>query len=273
MPRRPVSSSLTGEIEDFLNYCLDTDKSLVTVRSYEQVLLAFATWLQAAHPDVLGIASVSLSHLQAFRRHLRLRSAAEGREMAASTQAKYLSILRSWLRYARHEVGLPVIDRDDVVLPKRPANRRASPLSSAEVDRLLSEPDQSRVWGLRDRAIIAVLVATGLRVGELCALDRRDLREDLLATTPSLPLRQRSRGLAEVTLDTRAQEYLKAYLAARDDSYKPLFIRHRPGKRLDNDDADHRLTRQMVNRMLENYSRKAGLPELVSPSMLGKAGR
>lgn len=271
MPRAALPGSLHREIQDFLNYCLDTDKSVVTVRSYEQVLLSFAVWLQATHPEVLGLTSISLSHLQGFRRHLRLRSAAEGREMAASTQVKYISILRSWLRYARHEAGLPVVNRDDILLPKRPPSQRTSPLPLSEVERLLSEPDLGRVWGLRDRAIIALLVTTGLRVSELCALDRRDVREDLLGLSPSLPLRRRSRGPTGVALDERAQAYLKAYLAERDDAYKPLFIRHRPGKRLD--DADHRLTRQMVNRMLENYSRKAGMAELISPTMLGRAGR
>jgi site-specific recombinase XerD len=273
MMQTEAALPLNGEIQEFLNYCLDNSKSIVTVTSYGQALNKFSVWLSDAYPDVASITSINLSHLQQFRRHLRLESSAEGREMAISTQAKYLSILRSWLRYAQREAKLPVLDREDVSLPKTRPTRSAQKLRATEVERLLSQPDTSKVWGLRDRAIIAMLLTTGLKVSQLCGLDRRDIREDLLGTTLKLQLHTRSRRGVGITLDERAQQCLMAYLAHRTDSYNPLFIRHKPGKALDRDDAHHRLTRQMVNRMLEKYSRQAGISQLVSPNILRKGGR
>ena len=265
---------ISAEIQDFLNYCLDSSKSLVTVDSYGQALNKFAAWLIENYPEVGSVTSLQLSHLQQFRRHLRLESSAQGREMAISTQAKYLSILRSWLKYAQREAKLPVLDRDEVPLPKARTTRTTSPkLRPADVERLIKQPDTQKLWGLRDRAIIALLLTTGLKVSQLCGLDRRDVREDLLGTTPKLSLPTRGRARVQLTLDERAQQCLKSYLDARTDSYSPLFIRHKPGKSLDHDDSHHRLTRQMVNRMLEKYSRKAGINQLVSPNMLRRGGR
>lgn len=273
MAQGETTLPLEREISDFLGFCLDTDKSLVTVESYRQVLRAFARWLQEHHPEVVSIAEVDLAHVQQFRRHLRQETAARGREMALSTQSKYLSVLRSWLRYAQREAKLPTLNRDQVVLPRRQASPRRSALTEADIERLLMEPDGRKIWGLRDRAIMAVLLCTGLRVSQVCALDRRDVREDLLGRVPRLPVRPRNRALPDVELDQTSQRLLQEYLAARRDSYRPLFVRHKPGKSLAEDDPEHRLTRQMINRMLETYSRRVGLPELVSPSMLGRSAR
>ncbi len=268
-----IAPPLDREISDFLGFCLDTDKSLVTVESYRQVLRTFARWLQDNHPEVVSIAGVDLAHVQQFRRHLRQDTAARGREMSVSTQSKYLSVLRSWLRYAQREAKLPALNSDQVVLPRRRASIKRPVLTEADIERLLMEPDRRKIWGLRDRAIIALLLSTGLRVSQVCGLDRRDIREELLGSVPRLSVRSKNRSLPPIELDQTAQRLLQEYLTARRDSYKPLFVRHKPGKRLAEDDPDHRLTRQMINRMLERYSRRVGLSELVSPSVLGRSTR
>lgn len=268
-----IAPPLEREISDFLGYCLDTDKSLVTVESYRQVLRTFARWLQDNYPEVVSIARVDLAHIQQFRRHLRQDTAARGREMSLSTQSKYLSVLRSWLRYAQREAKLPALNSDQVVLPRRRTSAKRPVLADADIERLLLEPDIRKIWGLRDRAIIALLLSTGLRVSQVCALDRRDIREDLLGSVSGLSVRPRNRALPDIELDETTQRLLREYLAARRDTYKPLFVRHKPGKRLADDDPDHRLTRQMINRMLDKYSRRVGLTELVSPTMLGRSAR
>jgi site-specific recombinase XerD len=248
---------------------MDNDKSIVTVSSYAQVLRSFASWIERAHPEVVSIGSVNLSHLQRFRRHLRLSSAAEGREIALSTQVKYLSILRSWIRYARQRARLTELNSDDVVLPRRKARREHQPLGRVDVERLLTQPNPAKLWGLRDRAIMATLLTTGLKVSQVCALERRHIREELLGKVDVLPLRTQSRQ-ARVTFDRRTQSYVKDYLSARRDDYSPLFIRHKPGKSVAIEDLDHRLTRQMVNRMLEKYGAAGGISLLISPRVLSR---
>jgi integrase len=132
---------------------------------------------------------------------------------------------------------------------------------------LLAQPDSSKPWGRRDRAIIAFLVDSGMRVGDLCAINRRDIRVDSLGRQSLLELDLPS---GYVRLGARAQALLKDYLASRDDHYQALFIHHKPGK-TDDGDRQHRLTRQMIDRMLSRYATAAGLAVLPSPRDLANA--
>lgn len=252
------TTPLSAQVDAFLDHCIDRNLSLATLDAYEQMLRRFTEFMQEHHPEVASISDVQAMHVQGFRRWLRRTSARSGREIGLSTQAKYLAAIRSLLRYCSTEEGLVVMPRDVVKLPKTRGRVRAQRLAAHEVDKLLAQPDTRKIWGLRDRAIIAVLAATGMRVGELCALDRRHIREDLLGRRPSLDLALpgvRSRA----AIGLQSQTYLREYLEARTDHYAPLFIRHKPGKSRDNDDGQHRLTRQMVDRMLARYARTAGL--------------
>ena len=255
------TTPLSPFVDAFLGHCIDRNLSLATLDAYAQTLERFADFMQQHHPEVSSIAQVQVAHVQGFRRHLRQASAAAGRELSAGTQAKYLAAIRSLLRYYSVVQGQAVMLRDNIALPKL---TRAGPpprITRQDVQALLQQPDPRKPWGRRDRAIIALLVDTGLRVGELCALNRRDVRVDLLGKRPFLEL---SLPNAAVGLGQEAQRLLKEYLDARDDSYQPLFIRHKPGKAQHTDDAQHRLTRQMIDRMLMRYARAAGLTVLPS---------
>lgn len=266
---------LDRQIATFLDYCLDNYKALSTVDMYRQLLGVFSQWLGANYPEIPGVESIELAHLQQFRRHLRLDSAARGKEIAASTQAKYISALRAFLRYARQELRLTVVNPEELGLPSKRMSREQKEvegisLPRPEIARLLSQPDASKIWGARDRAIIALLSTTGLKVSQIIALDRRDVREELLGEVDILHMRVRSvRGL--VSIDRHVQQLLRSYLSMRDDRYPPLFIRHKPGKQCQLDDPHHRLTRQMVHKMIEKHSLSAGIALPVSTKVLSSA--
>lgn len=257
------TTPLSAQVDAFLDHCIDRNLSLATLDAYAQILHRFTQFMQEHHPEETSIAHVQASHVQGFRRWLRQASARSGREMGVGTQAKYLAAIRSLLRYFSTEKGMPVLSRDVVRLP-RPKPRDPPPrLSPNDIATVLAQPDPSKIWGLRDRAIIALFADTGLRVSELCALDRRDVREELLGKAPGLELASPT-GRRGAGLGLQTQGYLKEYLDARHDRYPPLLIRHKPGKSQDHDDAQHRLTRQMVDRMLARYARAAGLAVLPS---------
>ena len=267
---RLPAGPLAGDAQAFLDHCLDRDLALTTVGTYTQVLSSFIVWMASNYPEVTSITQVSLPHLQHFRRHLRTSSAYEGREVSPRTLAKYVATLRSLLKYYTVQIGAPVLPREHLKLPAPATTLAKQPLGSEELKRLLAAPPNDRLWGLRDRAIISLLGRAGLRLNELCSLNRRDVREELLTREHSVTLwvAASPRESRPVALDAETQRYLSEYLAARRDGYPPLFIRHKPGKGADSDDPLHRLTRQMVNRMLVKYARQAKLLSLPSAPSL-----
>jgi len=267
---RVPSAPLAGDVNGFLDHCLDRDLALTTVETYTQVLSAFVAWMAANYPDVDSVTEITLAHLQHFRRHLRLTSAAKGRELKPRTLAKYLATLRSLLKYYAVHIGAPVLAREHVKLPVAPDRTQVQALNNQQLERLLATPPIDKLWGLRDRAIIALMGRVGLRLNEVCSLNRRDVREDLLTKEPQLRLIVSAGPRADrpVMLDPETQRYLHEYLQARKDDYQPLFIRHKPGKGAAHDDPNHRLTRQMVNKMLVKYGRQARLTCLPSAPSL-----
>src|SRR5579859_6583022 len=105
--RRTMERSLQAEIETYLNYCLDQNRSRKTVSTYQQVLQDFAGWLGRHYPRVDGIAKVERPHIQAYARALRLRGVDDGSrrrtgdevELSVRTRSKYLAVIRSLLKY------------------------------------------------------------------------------------------------------------------------------------------------------------------------------
>jgi site-specific recombinase XerD len=257
------TTPLSAEVDAFLDDCIGRNLSLATLDAYTQMLHRFVQFIQEHYPAVTSISHVDASHVQGFRRWLRRQSARAGREVGLATQAKYLAAIRALLRYYSLEKGLTVLAREVVRLPKPEPRRGQQPISSQELANLLAQPKLDKTWGLRDRAIIALLAESGLRVSELCTINRRDVREELLGKHPTLEITPPStRGI--IRLGRQTQEFLREYLKSRDDHYPPLFVRHKPGKSQDQDDSQHRLTRQMIDRMLERYGRSAELATLPS---------
>src|SRR5258708_960781 len=95
-----MTTLLSDDIEAFLNYCLDQNRSRKTVSTYRQVLLDFAGWLQRSYPRVDGIGKVDRFQVQAYARALRLRPVESGHsshsgsagELSVRTRAKYLAV-------------------------------------------------------------------------------------------------------------------------------------------------------------------------------------
>jgi len=129
-----------------------------------------------------------------------------------------------------------------------------SVLSIAEVERLLAQPDRDAPRGLRDRAMLELLYATGLRVSELCNLRRGDLHLDLGL------VRCLGKGSKEriVPVGEPARAAVRDYLASRRDAAPALFLgnKGRP------------VTRVAFWRIIGRYARQAGIRSPVSPHTL-----
>lgn len=175
------------------------------------------------------------------------------------TLSRYLASIRCFYRYLMQE---HYIQQDPTENLESPKVERLLPriLSVGEVDLLLSQPDVRTVWGLRDKAMLELIYATGMRVSELLGLDTDHLNLDAgFVRCFGKGAKERIIPVGEVAL-----RYLKEYLAKgwvklrKSPREKAVFLNRR-GKRL---------SRQGFWKILKGYAKKAGIQKEITPHVL-----
>ena len=178
--------------------------------------------------------------------------------LGARSAARHLSAVRGFTRFLVRERAL---DRDPSALVDRPRVARRLPkvLSLDDIRALLDAPEKTGFRGLRDRAILQVMYAAGLRVSEVVGLKLADLdRKKGLVAPLGKGQKRRLVPLGEHALDA-----LDAYLRVRGEHPRAagstaVFLSPRGGP----------LTRQAVWKMLGGYARGAGVTKPSSPHKL-----
>ncbi|EKD58185.1 MAG: hypothetical protein ACD_57C00006G0003, partial [uncultured bacterium] len=178
------------------------------------------------------------------------------------TQNYYVIALRSFLKYLIRK-DLPVISPDKIELPKT-ESRSLKFLDRDQVDRLLVQPNVSSERGIRDKVIMEMLFSTGLRVSELCRLNRDQVNLE----RGEFGVVGKGQRLRVVFLSDRAKIWLEKYLAKRTDSFKPLFIRYAGNQEPAVNGEKMRLTPRSVQRIIDKYVHKARLPVKATPHVL-----
>ncbi len=182
--------------------------------------------------------------------------------LSPRSQARALSAIRSLHRLLVLEKLAPADPTEDVDGP-RPERRLPRLPSRAEVDRLLAAPSSRTPGGARDRAMLELLYATGLRVSELVGLSVNDVHLE------TRMLLARGKGSKErlVPVGAPAAAALRAYLDGprarllKGRSSKDLFVTPRGG----------RMTRQGFWKLLGRYARRVGIARGISPHKLRHA--
>jgi len=264
------STRLRDQVQAFLEHCeIDRNLSPGTVRMYAHYLDFFLAW--AAAEKLTEAESIDPEVARRFRLHLhRYVSPTTRRPLAAGTQSSYLIALRSLLRYLAR-AGADAMPADRIELGKG-AGRSLKFLNSHQVARLLGAVDASDEPGLRDRAILQLLFSTGLRVSELVSLDRHTVNLESM----EFSVLGKGRKTRVVFMTDTAATAIRAYLGARKDRFKPLFIRYRgqaageepASGRAAMDGEGWRLTTRSVERMVAKYVREAGLGIKATPHTL-----
>lgn len=181
-------------------------RARMTVASYTRQLDPLFLFLEA-----LGVASlgeVTRDHLEEYRTHLFYRTY-RGKPLSAKTQNCVLCAVRAFFRFLVHCDYLLVDPSAKLELP-RTGDRLPLPLlSEREMVLLLETPDTGTPLGLRDRAILELLYSTGLRNGEVCALELGDVdpEQGVVRVQTAKGGRSRIAPLGEL-----AAEWLAAYL-------------------------------------------------------------
>jgi integrase/recombinase XerC len=174
MPRSSSepSETLKRHLTAFLHYiALNRNASAHTVRAYESDLTQFITHTASStgrRRVDLQPSDVSPQALRVFLGELHARG------NSRASVARKLSSVRAFARYLRHEGA---IVGDPAALVGSPRRDRKVPrhLDRSEMDKLLETPDVSNPLGRRDRAILELFYASGLRLSELVGLDLEDI--------------------------------------------------------------------------------------------------
>jgi integrase/recombinase XerC len=242
------------EIGDFLNYLTyERNVSGNTVGAYRTDLESFIHFLCNDYfsmgRDQLDLRRVDHLTIRSYLAHLGRR------KLSRSSMARHLSALRSFFKYLMREGMVEANPARTVATPKREKQLPAV-MQTAEVALLIEQADASTTLGMRDRAFLELLYASGLRISELVGIDIDDfeLRAKLVKV--------RGKGSKEriVPFGSKAEEAVRAWMEVRgelahDPDEQALFVNYR----------GQRITTRSVRRLFDGYIRKAALRAGISP--------
>lgn len=210
----------------------------------------------------ITVDKITSEHIRKYRLWLNRYENSNGETLSKITQSYHLIALRSFLTYcSRREIE--TLTPEKIELP-RVSRKQVSFLDAEEVERLIQAIDTNTPSGLRDRAIVELLFSSGLRVSELCNLNR----DHINLKRGEFMVRGKGQKDRPVFVSPEATEWLATYLAARTDSALPLFIRYSGFKTGDDRGESFRLSPRSVQRAVSQYAKLAGITKHVSPHTL-----
>jgi integrase/recombinase XerD len=236
----------------FITYVEETkDLSGATLESYERDIKQFLVFLEER--DIHHLEEVTRTSIMLYFSTLKER----GKAPATITRASVS--LKAFFQYL---LAARVINQDPYVKVDTPKHDKKLPhiLSIEEIDKLLAMPDVTTVLGLRDKAMLEMLYATGLRVSELNAIKVQDIDLDYgFVRGVSSTGKERIIPIGSVTVKW-IQRYMKEALPVlhKEGTSSHLFL-NRQGQGI---------SRQGFWKMLKKYGKEAGLTNELTPHTL-----
>ncbi|HEX6507023.1 MAG TPA: site-specific tyrosine recombinase XerD, partial [Chloroflexota bacterium] len=222
-----------------------------TLENYRRDLTHLADWLQTL--DVTRWESVDRAVVRRWVAWLH------GEGYAVASIARKLSALRSLFRYLVRE---GVMERSPMILVPAPKGRKTLPsvLTTEEIERLLEAPDGATPLGIRDRALLEVVYATGLRVSELLGLqaDQIDWTQGTIQVMGK-GAKERIVLIGDIALDA-----LERYVHAA----RPALLGSRTSEALFVSNLGRPLSVRGFHLVLQNHLASAGITRHVTPHTL-----
>jgi site-specific recombinase XerD len=236
-------------VEDFVHHLTRAERSPLTIKNYRCDLAAFASWFRDTTGDELTPAHITPTDLRDYKRFL-----VDHRRLKPSSVNRQLATLKSFLTWAAGAGLLPA--GQPPVLPKTVLQVRRGPRWLDRREQYALRRAVERGGQVRDIAMVTLLLNTGLRLQELCALTWRDVqvtaRTGLVTVTRGKGAKHR-----QLPLNAEARRALMALgYEAHAGSSAPVFVGQRG-----------RLTPSGVQRLLRKYAHAAHL-EVLSPHRL-----
>lgn len=248
---------LSDLIVDFLEHLeVERGRSQKTSENYHLYLNRLVEFA-----DDIEVKNIDTELVRKWRLWLNRYRNDNGDSLSTITQAYHLIALRSFLSYlAKRDIAS--LSPAKIELPKT-QRKQVTFLNPEELSRILEQIHTTDESGLRDRALVALLFSSGLRVSELSGLNRDHIN------TKRREFMVRGKGQKDrpVFIGEATSQYIQDYLATRKDSLPPLFIsyRDRTPLHLDTSGNFRRLTPRSIQRIIKKYSLKAGITKKVSP--------
>lgn len=269
--------------QQFLEYIeIEKGRAVKTVENYDHYLTRFFTFAKVVDENGITEQAVREFRLMLNRENLKRK-----------TQNYYLIALRAFLKFLRKR-RIVSLEPEQIELAKT-SSRDLDLITADELKRLLAAPTGESLTALRDKAILELLFSTGLRVSELCALDR-----DVDYRSGEFSVRGKGEKVRVVFVSHEAKEVLDKYEKKRGDTDNALFIRdlesptapkallarqeerqkEKSGKKeVSNEkqekrvkksitNQDLRLTPRSIQRIVKHYATKAGITKSMSPHKL-----
>lgn len=231
---------------------LEDGLSANTLAAYRRDLVAFEQWLSTCGKSLDQVQSADILSWQAH----------EHAHTKASTANRRLATLRRYYRWARRGGRIEIDPCLQVVAAKQPV-RLPKTISEEQIDALLRSPDSSEL-GVRDRAMLEVLYATGLRVSELVNLAVLDL-----SLSDGVVRVVQGKGGKDrlVPLGQEAAHWVDLYLKTS----RPALLRQRTSPALFVTARGAPMTRQAFWLLVKKYAIRAGVTAPLSPHVLRHA--
>ncbi|MGZ4674183.1 MAG: site-specific tyrosine recombinase XerD [Ilumatobacteraceae bacterium] len=253
----PASAMLPLEVEEFLSWmATERGRSANTLSAYRRDIVGYWSWLTRRNTTLRDVDRAALDSFVGERR-------AQGG--APSSVARQLAAIRMLHRFLAEEGIRPDDPTADIEGIRVPAGI-PHPLSEAEVGALLAAPSTNEPAGLRDRALLELLYATGARISEACGLSLGDFdhEEQLVrlfgkgSKERIVPYGRYAALALNDWLGPAGRVHLQPPRWARRDDAEAVFLNLRGG----------RLSRQAAWAIVKKYGDRIGIGAKLSPHVL-----
>jgi integrase/recombinase XerD len=242
------NNKLYSFIEDYLSY-LKTEKQLSdnTVKNYKLDLISFINFVNTDN-----INKINSKHIIEYVKNISNKK--------NKTVARHIVTLRNFFKFLIIDKIIELDPTENIDIPK-PEKKLPEYLTLNEIKLLLDAPDLNNSSGVRDKSMLELMYACGLRVSELINLEIKNLYLE------QGYIKVFGKGSKEriIPLGEYAEKYIKLYLTEHRHSFDKLNSQKRY---VFLSNRGENFTRQAINKMLRNYSLKAGINKNVTPHTL-----
>lgn len=246
-------SELKDQIDDYLRYAqLERGLSENTILAYRQDLMAFLQFLEKEQLISWPTEAIEIDAFLAEQKD---------QHKATSSISRMISSLRKfyqWLARQNIQKLNPMIEVD----PPKKEHRLPVALSVGEIEKLLMQPDVKKKLGIRDKALLEMLYATGMRVSELISLTEENVHQDLkLIKVFGKGSKERLVPISDLALSwlEKYEKEVREPMLLKNGNYSEyVFLNNRGGS----------LTRQAVWQIIKYYCQTAGIEKDVTPHTL-----
>lgn len=248
--------NINDALREFLEYMeIERGRALKTVANYQRYIERYIAFSNISKPS-----DINSKNIREFRLYLNRQNGMKIRGQGATTMNKrtqnyYLIALRMFLKWMVKR-DIPSLAPDKIELAKTSA-RQIDHIGRNELDRMIDVSKKNP----RNYAIMEMLFSTGLRVSELCSLNR-----DLDILKDEFTIRGKGEKLRIVFLSPDARKSIQNYLETRTDMDEALFIQQGPRTvKLAEQNVSLRLTSRSVERIVKQIAIEAGISKRVTP--------